>query len=133
MGFLIRCIFWLSLVLLVIPIRTGEEGSETTTVGAIQAFFAVRGAVEDITGICERKPDVCETGRAALHTIGARAREGARMAYEIMGDEEGKAGLKEDGLREDGLEMPRMEAGVEALPTPRPDVSLKTGTVSGRE
>lgn len=128
MGFLIRCIFWLSLVLLVIPIQTGEEGAEKTSVGAIQAFFAVRGAVQDIAGICERKPDVCETGRAALHTITARAKESARMAYDMIEGEE-----KQAGMQAESLEMPRIEAGVEALPTPRPDVSITTGTVSGRE
>ncbi|SEB91202.1 hypothetical protein SAMN05216452_3650 [Nitratireductor aquibiodomus] len=99
MGFLIRSIFWLSLVLLLLPIGgTGsEDGTETPQVGALQALGAAREAISDMVGICERKPEVCETGRAALQTIGARARESARFAYEMLeepadGSAEGSAG-----------------------------------------
>ena len=37
-----------------------------------------------MSGICERKPDVCEVGKAAMQTIGVRARETARIAYEML-------------------------------------------------
>ena len=80
MGFLIRMAFWFSLVLLVLPL--GTDG--TPGVNPIQAFFAAKEAVEDMSGICERKPEVCSVGRAAMETIGARARESARMAYEML-------------------------------------------------
>ncbi len=87
MGFLIRSAFWFSLVLLVLPLspESGTEAGEP--VGAIEAFSAARDAIGDVSGICERKPEVCETGRAALHTIGVRAREGARIAYELLDDQ----------------------------------------------
>jgi hypothetical protein len=84
MGFIIRSIFWLSLVLLIIPFGgTGGEGQEDV-VSPVEALLAARGAIQDVTGMCERKPEVCETGKAALHTIGVRAREGARIAYEAL-------------------------------------------------
>ncbi len=86
MGFLIRCIFWLSLVLLIVPIGRGG-GDQETQVSPVQAFFAAREAVSDVAGICERKPDVCATGKAALQTISARARESARIAYEMIEDD----------------------------------------------
>ena len=82
MGFIIRSIFWLSLVLLLIPFGgTGDSGQQ---VSPVEALLAARGAIQDVTGMCERKPDVCETGKAALHTIGVRARHGARFAYEAL-------------------------------------------------
>jgi hypothetical protein len=84
MGFLIRMAFWFSLVLLVLPL--GTDG--TTGVNPIQAFFAAKEAVEDMSGICERKPEVCNVGRAAMETIGARAKESARMAYEMLEDKD---------------------------------------------
>ena len=56
----------------------------------VQAFFAAREAVGDVAGICERKPDVCETGKAAFHTIGARARESARIAIGMLEDNPGE-------------------------------------------
>lgn len=84
MGFLIRSAFWLSLVLLVIPF--GGDNDEPT-VGAIEAFFAARAVIDDMSGLCERRPQACEIGRSAVHTIGVRAREGARIAYDLLGEE----------------------------------------------
>jgi hypothetical protein len=98
MGFLIRMTFWFSLVLLMLPFGGGGDGSQ---VGPLQALMTVREAVGDIAGICERKPDVCETGKSALHTIGVRAKASARMAYNMLDDQLGE-----------------------------PDQSIKTGTVA---
>lgn len=84
MGFLIRAIFWLSLVLLFVPIGGAGSDGAAPQIGALQALSAARDAVSDMAGICERKPEVCATGVAALQTIGVRARESARMAYEMI-------------------------------------------------
>ena len=82
MGFLIRTIFWFSLVLLILPLGGGSTDEGRQDVSPFQAFFAMREAVGDLTAICERKPGVCEVGSAAFHTIKARAGESARIAYE---------------------------------------------------
>jgi hypothetical protein len=84
MFFLLRTAFWFSLVLLFLPFGPDENGNQ---VGPIQAFVAASEAVGDIAGFCDRKPQVCETGSAAFHTIAVRAREGARIAYQMLGDE----------------------------------------------
>ena len=84
MGFLIRTIFWFSLVLLILPLGGGSTDEGRQDVSPFQAFFAMREAVGDLTAICERKPGVCEVGSAAFHTIKARAGERARIAYEIL-------------------------------------------------
>lgn len=81
-GFVIRSTFWLSLVLLAIPF--GGTGANGEAVGPIEALAAAREAVGDISGICERKPEVCVVGAAAVHTIGVRAREASRIAYETL-------------------------------------------------
>ena len=104
MGFLIRSIFWLSLVLLIIPFDGGGEDGDK--VGPLQALNAAREAVSDVTGICERKPEVCETGRAAFQTIGVRAREGARLAYEMLDEEFGEPDTR---TITGGTPMPRVE------------------------
>ncbi len=84
MGFLIRTAFWLSLVLLVIPLDvTGRDGGESA-IGPVDALIAARGAIGDIAGMCERQPEVCAVGRSALHTIGLKAREGVRIAYDML-------------------------------------------------
>ncbi len=105
MFFLIRAAFWFSLVLLALPLNVGtDEAGES--VGPLQALMAAREAVGDIAGICERKPDVCETGRSAMHTITARARETAKIAAEML-DSDGKA--------------------------PLPDMATKTGSVAAQD
>lgn len=89
MFFLIRTAFWFSLVLLVMPFGgTGGDGNEA--VSPFQAMFAAREAVSDVSGICERKPDVCEIGKSAFQTIGVRARESARIAYELLDQQFGE-------------------------------------------
>jgi hypothetical protein len=84
MGFLIRMGFWFSLVMLVLPI--GPQG-ESGSVGAVQAFLAAREAFSDVTGMCERKPEVCRTGKEAMLTIGVRAREGAQIAIGMLAED----------------------------------------------
>jgi hypothetical protein len=93
MGFLIRMAFWFSLVLLALPL--GGDGSPG--VNPIQAFFAARAAVDDLSGICERKPDVCEVGKAAMQTIGVRAKESARIAYEMLEQTDAPQAAKPSG------------------------------------
>lgn len=87
MGFLIRMAFWFSLVLLMLPLDPESENG----LSPIKAFFAASEAIGDVAGICERKPHVCETGKEAMHTIGIRAKETARIAYDMMGEEEAVA------------------------------------------
>ncbi len=89
MGFLIKCAFWLSLVLLVIPFGNSNNNGEST-IGAIETFFAARAVIDDMSGLCERRPEACEVGRSAVHTIGVRAREGARIAYGMLDEHFGE-------------------------------------------
>lgn len=115
MFFLIRMAFWFSLVLLALPLNVGPDGEGRDSVNPIQALFAAREAVGDIAGMCDRKPEVCETGRSAMHTIGARAKETARLAAEALDTEDSapKAG------------DPQMPATTGSIPTPRESVTPK--------
>lgn len=79
MFFLLRTAFWFGLVLLVMPITPPATDESGQPVGALQALLAARTAVADIRGICEREPEVCETGRAAIRTIGVRAKAAIDM------------------------------------------------------
>jgi hypothetical protein len=92
MRFLFKIVFWFSLVLLVIPL--GESSTRNRPVvpgatppepvGALDTFLAAREAITDVGAICERKPTVCEVGREAMNTVGVRAREVARIAFELL-------------------------------------------------
>jgi len=76
--------------LLFLPIWPGSEPEDSQPVGALTALSAAQRAVGDLAGICEREPDVCETGKKAVHTISVRARESARIAAEMLDPAEGK-------------------------------------------
>jgi hypothetical protein len=111
MSFLIRMAFWFSLVLLFLPIWPSSEGTDSQPVGAINALSAAQQAVGDLAGICERQPEVCKTGMEAAHTIGVRARESARIAYELL----------DDKLDEEQPAAQTPPESVPPTPTPRPD------------
>jgi hypothetical protein len=107
MGFLIRMAFWFSLVLLALPLGVGPGEDGQQSVGPIQALFAAREAVGDIAGLCERKPDVCETGKSAMYTISVRAKETARIAAAMINDNQsgqsGPAGAPETKVADGGV------------------------------
>lgn len=84
MWFLIKSAFWLSIVLLLLPLDTGQGSSRQAAVSPIEAIVATGEAAGDIAGMCDRKPQVCAVGKSALETIGLRARAGARMAFEML-------------------------------------------------
>ena len=84
MFFLLRTAFWLTLVLVLIPLGSSKDEGETTKVDPIAAYSAASAAVSDIGGFCSRNPQACETGGDAIAMIGARARDGARIVYEFL-------------------------------------------------
>lgn len=114
MSFLIRTAFWFSLVLLFLPIWPADESTDAQPVGAIRAISAAQQAVSDISGICDRKPEVCETGREAAHTISVRAAEGARLALDMIEDQKARAPEEIDA---EGF---RVTPKTAILPTTRP-------------
>lgn len=93
MGFLIRfgikfC-FWMMLVSLFIPaVPKDERGG--TQLGPLEAFVAARETLIDLGDFCNRKPQACETGKAAFANAGERAGEVARAGYEYLGTQLGK-------------------------------------------
>jgi hypothetical protein len=91
MFFLLRTTFWLGLVLLIMPIDTSEVDSEGRQISAFETVLAAQGAAADIVGLCDRRPDVCDTGSALLETVGTRALQASKMAYEYLDEQFGVA------------------------------------------
>lgn len=83
---LLKLGFWGSLTLLFIPIDLGA-GEQNKTVSAFEAVIAAKATMDDFREICVRKPEVCETGSAAITTISSRARAGAKMMLEYVESE----------------------------------------------
>ena len=83
MWFLLRMIFWLGVVLVLLP-NGGSQPVPKSQVSASEAFSAVKGAVTDIQHFCERQQDACVVGSRTAVTLGQRAQAGAKMLYEFL-------------------------------------------------
>jgi hypothetical protein len=96
--FLIRTAFWLSLVILLIPTgdpdgpATGTSGAGTQ-VSAVDAISAAQHTVSDFASFCDRNPDTCETGSAALKLFGQKAQYGAKKLYEYIAEANSQGSL----------------------------------------
>ncbi|WP_113370441.1 DUF5330 domain-containing protein [Rhizobium sp. SYY.PMSO] len=89
MWFLIRAGFWFSLVLMFLPIFAKPEGDPRPagepTVQVSDALSAATGVVQYVGAMCSEKPDVCLKGGETLTALGYQARDGARVAYDLLG------------------------------------------------
>lgn len=112
MSFILRLCFWFGLVLLLIPAGTLGTHDEQNAIGPIQAANAAREAFSDTMAICQRKPDVCVTAKAALHTITGRAKDAARIALEYLNEGTDKTATGSIG-KEDNVPRPPEAIGAE--------------------
>jgi hypothetical protein len=87
MWFLIRGVFWFSLVLIMLPIFDDEASTRLKNEKGVEltdALGAAAGAISYMGELCSEKPDVCVKGAETFTTLGSRAREGARVAYTYL-------------------------------------------------
>ena len=86
MFFLFRLVFWIGLVLVLLPRDKTPESDKLPQVGASEAVSAASAAVSDMGQFCKRQPAACEVGGQAATVIGQRAQAGARKLYQIITD-----------------------------------------------
>jgi hypothetical protein len=86
MFFLLRLVFWLGLVLVLLPRDKTPESDKLPQIGASDAVQAATAAVSDMSQFCKRQPAACEVGGQAATVIGQRAEDGARKLYRIITD-----------------------------------------------
>lgn len=88
MRFLIRLALLSGVALYFLPAGLFNSAEHRATsepeVGALEAVSAAQRAVKDFANICERDPAVCDTGRAVLRSVGAKARDAAFGAYQTL-------------------------------------------------
>lgn len=82
MRFLFKTAFWLTIVVLLLPVETRQD--EGARVSPIEALGAAQAAVEDASAFCSRKPDACEVGAQAFQTFGEKALQGTKLLYEFL-------------------------------------------------
>jgi hypothetical protein len=86
MFFLLRLVFWVGLVLVLLPRDKTPESDKLPQVRASEAVSAATAAVSDMSQFCKRQPAACEVGGQAATVIGQRAQAGARKLYQIITD-----------------------------------------------
>jgi hypothetical protein len=82
--FLLKTVFWLSLLILLIPAGKDSGASGRAEISGAEAFSAARAVWSDFSSFCERNPDACETGSRMASRFGDKARNGARMLWESL-------------------------------------------------
>lgn len=86
MFFLLRVVFWLAIVLLLLPIGSEQHGTPTNDVTASDAVSAASATVQDLRGFCSRQPEACSVGSELAVAVGYKAQAGAKMLYEFLTD-----------------------------------------------
>lgn len=88
MMFLIRTAFWLSILLLVLPLSSfkgdGPSEQDRASIDAMSALAAAGATVSDVRGFCERQPGACDVGSQALKVLSERAQIGAAMVQDYL-------------------------------------------------
>ncbi|MEP7457002.1 DUF5330 domain-containing protein [Phyllobacterium sp. SB3] len=84
--FAIKFCFWMAVVSIFMPSLSDEKGGPST----IDALIAAQDTISDLSDFCTRKPQACETGKAAFANAGARAGEAAKAGYEYLDSQLGK-------------------------------------------
>jgi Family of unknown function (DUF5330) len=75
--FLIRAAFWLTIVIFLLP--ADPQGGQAPGVGALQALTAVEATATDVSGFCDRNPDVCATASTAGEIFSEKLRYGVEL------------------------------------------------------
>ncbi|UXS08598.1 DUF5330 domain-containing protein [Agrobacterium tumefaciens] len=131
MWFLIKGTFWFSLVLVALS-YFGSSNDPTKEPSAFDLPSAVSAAGEAyryVSAICIEKPDVCVKGAETFYALGERAKEGAKVAYELL-DKQLASGEKSAPAAEVAAEIEKLaDAPVVSVEFPGNTDMLKTGTV----
>jgi Family of unknown function (DUF5330) len=92
MFFLLRIAFWLSIVVLLLPIGFTQPTPLAPQPGAMEALSAASAAFSDMRQFCSRQPEACTVGSQAASAFGQKAQASAKMVYEYLTDRAGDGG-----------------------------------------
>ena len=95
MFFMLRLVFWLGLVLVLLPRDKTPESEKMPQISVSDAVQAATAAVSDMSQFCKRQPAACEVGGQAATVIGVRAQDGARKVYQWTTDKKAPEAAKE--------------------------------------
>lgn len=83
MFFLFRCIFWLGLVVLLLP-ASPDGATPPPRVSVLQALSAARIFARDLSGTCDRNPHACEVGSDTVHLLKMKIETGSDIVGALI-------------------------------------------------
>ncbi|MDP9839534.1 patatin-like phospholipase/acyl hydrolase [Neorhizobium huautlense] len=136
MWFLIKgsVYFGLGLVALSYFSAHSDEANGPKPFEMANAIAAATGAYDYVSSLCVEKPDVCVKGAETVTALGYRAKEGARVAYELLdkslAEDEAKAveAKTVEAIISDPSQQP-MPQKIAAATNAQPADQVFTGTV----
>lgn len=135
MFFLLRCAFWICVVLALLPFGSPQPVSKEAGVGALDALSAAGAAVSDMGQFCDRQPEACEIGSKAALALGVRAQAGAKILYEFVTEKMAPSETGSVGAQKGPKALPSQHtlnpSDMEPAwrgPQPRPDAAPKRPT-----
>jgi len=87
MWFLARMLFWLGLIIALLPIAPLRQ---ETSASAVDSLSAASAAVSDIRQFCVRQPDACAAGSEAIAQFVQKAETGAKLLYQFLNERKAK-------------------------------------------
>jgi hypothetical protein len=120
MWFLIKGSFWFAAVLVVLSYFSSHPAAEDRSANALQVTDALSAATEAyhyVSAMCSEKPQVCEKGSETFSVLGVRAKEGARVAFELLDKQFGGKGT---GVEAQAGTRQEAETALVADPNPSP-------------
>lgn len=76
--FILRSLFWLTTVVLLLP-PSADSHEPAPRVSMLHTAYAARVLLQDVTGVCQRHPEACETSREALVLLTRKLETGAEI------------------------------------------------------
>jgi len=86
--FFIRTMFWVSLIVLILPIdKTKPDATITQSVSTTGAIEIASGAISDLASFCGRNPETCEKGRDFANAFGVKAVYASGLLYKFLDEQ----------------------------------------------
>ena len=93
MWLLVRMVFWLSVVIALLPVTSSQQETSASQVGAIDALSAASAAVSDIRQFCVRQPGACAAGSASYRSVRTQGRDRRKVALSVSEREKGHGSI----------------------------------------
>lgn len=98
--FILRTIFWLGLVVLMLP-PVSDGKTPPPRISLFETLSATRTLISDLAGLCSRNEAACAASRETIDLVAGKIRTGAGIAAAMV--KTGQAGIDRGSLTGEDL------------------------------